>query len=70
MGLLTAILEKAGPDLNYGTFQQAGYSLGAITLPFSPDPWTFGPPPHSDGDPVVYVFGWDPSTKQFVRSDS
>ena len=38
----TAILEKAGPDLNYGTFQQAGYSLGAIVLPICPDPWTFG----------------------------
>jgi hypothetical protein len=67
MALLTAILQKAGPTLNYGTFATAGNSLGDIVLPGSPDPWHFGAPPHADGDPKVYVFDWDPGTKQFVR---
>ena len=67
MALLTAILQKAGTDLNYGTFATAGNSLGDIVLPGSPDPWHFGAVPHADGDPKVSVFDWDPSTKQFVR---
>lgn len=69
MALLTAILQKAGPDLNYGTFQAAGASLGEIDLPTYPDPWTFGPAPHSDGDPVLYVFTWDPASGQFAADD-
>ena len=39
MALLTAILQKAGPTLNYGTFAAAGNSLGKIVLPGCPDPW-------------------------------
>ncbi len=65
MGLLTAILAKAGPTLNYGTFAAAGNSLGKIVLPGYPDPWTFGAPPNADGNPKVYVFTWNPDTKQF-----
>ena len=65
MALLTAILAKAGPTLNYGTFQAAGDSLGKVVLPTFPDPWTFGPPPSADGNPKIYVFKWNPSTSQF-----
>jgi hypothetical protein len=38
MALLTAIPQKAGPDLNYATFETAGNSLGKIDLPTYPDP--------------------------------
>jgi hypothetical protein len=65
MALLTAILQKAGPTLNYGTFAAAGNSLGKIVLPTFPDPWTFGAPPNADGNPKVYFFKWDPTTDQF-----
>jgi ABC-type branched-subunit amino acid transport system substrate-binding protein len=63
MALLVAILEKAGPDLNYGTFTTAGNNLGDVMLPGSPDPYHYGPPPHADGDPVLYLFAWDDATK-------
>jgi hypothetical protein len=65
MALLTAILQKAGPTLNYGTFAAAGDSLGKIVLPTFPDAWTFGAPPNADGNPKVYFFQWNPSTDQY-----
>jgi hypothetical protein len=64
--LFEAIAEAAGEDLNYGTFRQAGDELGEVTIPGYPDPFTYGPPPHADGDPPVYLFDWDPSEEQFV----
>ncbi len=67
MALLTAILQKAGPTLNYGTFAAAGNSLGKIVLPTFPDAWTFGAPPNADGNPKVYFFQWDPASDQFDR---
>ncbi len=68
--LLTALLEAAGPDLNYGSFQAAGYGLGEIELPGYPDPWSYGPPPASDGDPRTYLYAWDADGETFVRQDS
>ncbi len=65
MALLTAILEKAGPTLNYGTFAAAGNSLGKIVLPTFPDAWDFGAPPNADGNPKVYFFTWNPSAAEF-----
>ena len=65
MALLTAILQKAGPTLNYGTFAAAGNTLGKIVLPSFPDAWTFGAPPNADGSPKVYFFKWDPTAAQF-----
>ena len=66
MALLTAILQKAGPTLNYGTFAAAGNSLGKIVLPSFPDAWNFGAPPNADGNPKVYLFKCDPATSTFV----
>ena len=66
MALLTAILQKAGPTLNYGTFAAAGNSLGKIVLPTAPDAWNFGAPPNADGNPKVYLFKWDPTTSTFT----
>jgi ABC-type branched-subunit amino acid transport system substrate-binding protein len=68
--LLAAILQKAGPDLNYGTFETAGNSLGRIDLAGYPDPWNFGSAPHSDGDPVLYVFNWNAASKQFEPANA
>ncbi len=66
MTLLAAILQKAGPTLNYGTFAAAGNSLGKIVLPGFPDAWDFGAPPNADGNPKVYAFKFDPATSTFV----
>jgi hypothetical protein len=66
VALLRAILEKAGRNLNYGTFEQAGEHLGRIVLPGSPHPFHFGPPPATDGNPVPNVYEWNAARKQFV----
>ena len=69
--LLMAILEKAGPDLNYGTFRAAGDSLGPVDLPTFPDgTFTFGPPPAADGDPTIYPYVYDPAASAFVPATS
>ncbi len=66
--LLKAILEKAGTDLNYGTFKAAGDALGQVDLPFSPDPWNFGAPPQADGDPKIHLYEWNDSTNVFEQA--
>jgi hypothetical protein len=68
--LFAAIVEAAGENLNYGTFQKAGEELGAIDIPGYPDPFTFGPIAATDGDPVVYLFTWDAAGAEFVRKDA
>jgi hypothetical protein len=68
--LLKAILEKAGKNLNYATFQNAGYTLGTFNLPGDPNPRHYGPPPATDGNPTVYLSVWDPSKKAFVAEKS
>lgn len=69
VALFRAIAEAAGPDLNYGTFQTAGEGLGEVTLPGATEPYNFGPPPSTDGDPAVLVFEWDAAEETFVRAD-
>ncbi len=66
--LLEAILEAAGPELNYGTFATAGNSLGEIELPFMRGAQTFGPPPSSDGNPASVAYVFDSATSTFVES--
>jgi ABC-type branched-subunit amino acid transport system substrate-binding protein len=68
--LLKAILEKAGKDLNYATFRQAGYELGSINIPGDPAARKYGPPPATDGSPQAHLSTWDPATKQFVPESS
>ncbi len=70
MDLLIAILQKAGPTLNYGTFAAAGNALGKVDLPGFPDPWDFGAPPNADGNPKVYAFTWDSTANDFVIAGS
>ena len=64
--LLEAILKKAGPTLNYGTFQAAGDSLTKIDLPGAPDPYSFGAAPNGDGNPHIYPFAWNASDQQYA----
>jgi hypothetical protein len=68
MALFTAIAEKAGKDLNYGTFGQAGDTLGAIHIPGYPDDFHYGPGSSRDGDPTVVTFTWDAAKRDFARS--
>ena len=69
MTLFEALAEKAGKDLNYATFRAAAEGL-SVKIPGVPDPYTFGSPPHADGDPPVYVYEWDGANKDFVAAES
>jgi hypothetical protein len=69
LGLFRAIAEAAGTDLNYGTFQEAGESLGQIHLPGAEDEYDFGPYPAIDGDLPMYLFDWDAADATFVRRE-
>lgn len=64
--LLQAILEAAGPDLNYGTYQQGGESLQELHLPGSTDLYNFGPFPSNDGDLPMYLQRFDRDLNYFV----
>ncbi len=68
IALLEALLEGAGPELNYGTFQTAGYNLGEIELPGEPKPFFYGPPPSIDGDRELYRFVFDVNERAFVQA--
>ena len=68
MALLTDFLDAAGQDLNYGTFTTAGYGLGKVELPGEPEPFFFGPPPHSDGDRPLYRYKFDVASRQFEQA--
>lgn len=69
VALLVAVLEKAGPDLNWGTFNTAAYNLGDILLPFYDTPFTVNKD-HPDGSPSLYVFDWDADAEAFVPRES
>jgi hypothetical protein len=63
--LLRSLVEAAGDDLNYGTFAAAADGL-EVQLPNEPDPVTYGPPPHADGDRPAFLYDWDPDVVDFV----
>lgn len=66
IGVLVAILEAAGPTLNFGTFRSAALNIGSIDIAGAPDPYTFSPDT-PDGAPLVYLWDWDPTTETMVR---
>ena len=69
MALFRALVEAAGEDLDYGTLAAAADGL-EVDMPNQPEPLTYGPPPHADGDPPAYLYDWDPAAKDFlVRED-
>ncbi len=68
VALLAAVLEAAGEDLNYGTFEAAIDGL-QVTIPGDPTERTFGPPPDADGSPTAYLYVWDESAKDMVLQE-
>lgn len=63
--LTQALLEAAGPDLNYGTLEAAIDGL-EVTIPGDPEPRTYGPAPASDGDPTAYLFEFDTDAQDYT----
>lgn len=66
--LFKALVEAAGDDLDYGTLTAAADGL-EVQLPDQPEPVTYGPPPHSDGDLPAYLYDWDPELVDFALQD-
>ena len=66
--LFQALVEAAGEDLNYGTLAAAADGL-EVELPDQPEPLTYGPPPHADGDLPAYVYDWDPDAVDWALRD-
>jgi branched-chain amino acid transport system substrate-binding protein len=65
IGLFETLAKTAGKDLNYATFRAAAAKASPMALPGGT--FTFGPPPHADGDPAVYIFKWDAAKKDFIQ---
>ena len=67
--LLRAILDAAGPNLDYGTFQHAGENLGELYLFGDPNPRFYGPGASVDGDPTLSIYEWKPEMSQWAIVD-
>lgn len=67
--LFKAIADKAGKDLNFGTFWTAGNNLGEIELPFFDAPLHFGPGSAADGNQASYTYAFDAASLTFTRTD-
>lgn len=65
LALFKAIAEKAGKDLNYSTFQQAGFGLGRIRLPNYRDEATYSQQTPNGVIPFT-IHTYDPATARFV----
>ncbi|MEX5635400.1 ABC transporter substrate-binding protein [Parafrankia sp. FMc2] len=64
LALFRAVVQKAGKNLTYQSFQQAAFSLGKINLPIVVDDATYGrQTPHGDIPPRVMTY--DPVKKTF-----
>jgi hypothetical protein len=69
LGLFTDIAGKAGKDLNYDTFQQAGVTLGKTHIPgYSADADYTSSTPY--GDLPFTLFTFDAANSQFVQQSS
>ena len=66
--LFQALVDAAGEDLNYGTLTAAADGL-EVELPDQPEPLTYGPPPHADGDLPAYLYDWDPDRVDWTLRD-
>ncbi len=64
--LLQAILEAAGPELDYASFEQAGRSLEGLQLPGTDEPLDYGPYPANDGNPPMVLQTFDRDLNSFV----
>jgi hypothetical protein len=65
IGLFETLAKTAGKDLNYATFRAAAAKASPMDLPGGT--FTFGPPPHADGDPAVFIYKWDDAKKDFIQ---
>jgi len=65
VGLLTALLDATGPELNWGTFTSAGWNIGDVELATAPDPYVFDKD-HPNGSPILYTYNWDPASAVMV----
>lgn len=65
LALFTTIAEKAGQDLTYESFQQAGFALGSFQLPNYTDRATFGQDTPYGAIPYRR-FDYDPAQQEFV----
>ncbi|MDI2124671.1 ABC transporter substrate-binding protein [Yinghuangia seranimata] len=63
--LFKAITDKAGHDLNYRTFQDAGFGLGGFHIPSYVENATYGPNSTSGAIPLR-AMTYDPATNRFV----
>ncbi|MGW0664159.1 ABC transporter substrate-binding protein [Streptodolium elevatio] len=65
LNLFKAIADKAGKDLNYETFQNAGFTLGSLPIPGFADAATYTrETPHGNLPPRLWKY--DPATQKFV----
>ena len=69
LSLFQAIATRAGENLNYGTYEEAGNTIGPVQIPGYPDPFNYGPPPSADGDPPLYIWTWDPALGAYTIED-
>ncbi|WP_194903893.1 hypothetical protein [Catenulispora rubra] len=69
LSLFKAIADKAGKDLNYESFQQAGAALGKIHLPDYTDDANYTATTPSGAIPER-LFAFDPSTNHYVVRSS
>ncbi|WP_436776385.1 ABC transporter substrate-binding protein [Yinghuangia sp. YIM S09857] len=65
LALFTALADKAGPQLNYGTFQQAGFELGRLHIPGLRDDATYGPQTTNGAIPIRPLT-YDPVARRYV----
>ncbi|MGA4538956.1 ABC transporter substrate-binding protein [Uniformispora flossi] len=65
--LFKAIAGRAGKDLNYASFQQAGQTLGGLHIPGYLDPANYTPQTPNGAIPVAVV-GYDPAGNRFGRA--
>ena len=68
--LLRALLEAAGPDLNYGSLAAAVEGGLEVQPADDPETLTYGPPPSADGDRQPHLYDWDSTERSFVPRDS
>jgi ABC-type branched-subunit amino acid transport system substrate-binding protein len=65
VSLFKAIAEKAGPELNYRTFQQAGFGLGPFHIPSYVENADYNAQ-NPSGNLPLKVMAYDPATNRFV----
>ncbi|WP_436776380.1 hypothetical protein [Yinghuangia sp. YIM S09857] len=69
LALFTAIAEKAGKNLDYPSFQQAGFDLGSFHIPGFSDPATYSRQSPSGAIPIRAMV-YDAAVNRFVPAPS